>query len=484
MPPTVPGAPDVAARHGRVVAMPRPFLVRYTGLAGSALLAGAAYLGGAHQPWEPTVTPRTILAGHNGLALPLLWLFGTGLLIGAWLAGRRAVPSARWVWVTAGLWALPLLPFLPLGSYDAYSYACQGWQQAAGLDPYAGGVDLLGCPWADAVAPTWRAAPAPYGPVFLVLAAVAAKAGGSLTGTVAMLRLIAVLGVAAIGACLPSLARRCGVPVERALWLVLACPLVLTHLVSGTHNDAVMVALLVGGLAVAASGRAWPAGVLFGLAMGVKITAVVALPFAIFLIPRAWWRAGLELAGGAVGALAVVSLGSGLGLGWVGALAESGVSVQWTSPPTAIGMTLELCGVPHAVAVTRVLGIIALAGVLAWLFRRAWRGGDPLLHAGLALAATVLLAPVFHPWYAIWPLAVLAATLRPETRWLAVPCAVAAALCLPDGYNLALATKAQGAIGMTVFVGFLAWKVLHEANRDVDHLRAVRGGADPRLLEP
>ena len=30
-----------------------------------------------------------------------------------------------------------------------------------------------------------------------------------------------------------------------------------------------------------------------------------------------------------------------------------------------------------------------------------------LTGAGLALAATVLLAPVFHPWYATWPLAVL-----------------------------------------------------------------------------
>lgn len=72
--------------------------------------------------------------------------------------------------------------------------------------------------------------------------------------------------------------------------------------------------------------------------------------------------------------------------------------------------------------------------------------------AALALAVTVALAPVFHPWYLTWPLAVLAATLRKDTRWLVVPCAVASVLCLPDGYNLALATKAQGAIAMTVVV--------------------------------
>ncbi|MFC7533468.1 polyprenol phosphomannose-dependent alpha 1,6 mannosyltransferase MptB [Actinoplanes sp. GCM10030250] len=467
--------------------MPGPSLVRYAGLAGTLLLAVAAWQGGADTPWEPTVTPRTILAGQDGLLLPLTWLAGTLLLIGAWWIGRRIVPSVRWAYVTAGLWALPLLAFLPLGSYDVYSYACQGWQQAAGLNPYAGGVDLVGCPWADAVSPTWRTSPAPYGPVFLVLAAVAAKLGGSLTGTVALLRLIAVLGVVVIGWCLPVLARRAGADPARAVWLVLACPLVLIHLISGAHNEAVMVALILTGLTVAATGdstrRMLVAGVLLGLAVGVKATAIVVLPFAVLLFPGRFWRAAASLAGAAVAAVAVVSFGSGLGLGWVTGLAGSGVSVQWTAPPTAVGMTLELIGVPGAVAVTRIIGLVLLAVVLIVLWLRA-RSRDPLVHAGLALAATVLLAPVFHPWYALWPLAVLAATLRRDTLWLVAPCAVAAALCLPDGYNLALASKAQGAIAMTLLAGYLMWKVLHEANRDSSRLGVGHGGADRPRRDP
>ncbi|MEU4560867.1 polyprenol phosphomannose-dependent alpha 1,6 mannosyltransferase MptB [Actinoplanes sp. NPDC023936] len=462
--------------------MPRPFLVRYAGLAGSLLLAVAAWLGGASSPWKPNVTPGTIFAGENGVLLPVTWLVGTLLLIGAWWAGRRHVPSVRWAFVTAALWAAPLLPFLPLASYDVYSYACQGWQQAAGLDPYRGGLDLLGCPWPDAVSPTWRQTPAPYGPVFLVLAALAAKlGGGSLTVTVGLLRLIAVLGVVVIGWCLPVLARRAGVPPERAVWLVLACPLVPIHLISGAHNDAVMVALIVAGLTVAGAATTWPrmiaAGVLLGLAVGVKATAVVVLPFALLLLPGRLWRRVLALGGSALAALAGVSLAAGLGLGWVTGLSGSGVSVQWTSPPTAIGLTLELLGVPSAVPVTRVLGVIALAVVLAVLWVRAL-SRSPLHYAGLALAATVLLAPVFHPWYAIWPLAVLAATVLEETRWLVAPCAVAAALCLPDGYNLALVTKAQGAVGMTVLAGFLAWKVLYEAKSNSRRPGVAHGGGD------
>ncbi|GIM97434.1 polyprenol phosphomannose-dependent alpha 1,6 mannosyltransferase MptB [Actinoplanes toevensis] len=441
--------------------MPRPALVRYAGLAGSLLLAVSAYLGGAHSPWSPNITPGTIFAGANGVLLPLSWLAGTVLLVGAWWVGRRDVPSARWAYVTAGLWMVPLLPFLPLGSYDVYSYACQGWQQAAGLDPYAGGVDLLGCPWADAVSPTWTDSPAPYGPVFLLLAALAAKiGGGSLTVTVAVLRIVALLGVVLIAVSLPALTRRTGVPLKRAVWLALACPLVPIHLVSGAHNDAVMVGLILAGLALAAARRPLPAGALFGLAIGVKATAVVVVPFALLLVfSSRKWRPAAELLGGVVAALAVVSLVSGRGFGWITGLTGSGASVQWTSPPTAVGLTIGLFGV-DAVPVTRVIGIVLLAFVLVGLWWRALRGGDVWRNTGLAMAATVVLSPVFHPWYATWALALLAVTLREESRWVAAPAAVASVLCLPDGYNLALAVKTQGAVAMTVLIGYLGFKAI------------------------
>jgi alpha-1,6-mannosyltransferase len=178
-------------------------------------------------------------------------------------------------------------------------------------------------------------------------------------------------------------------------------------------------------------------------------------------------RPGVAIGGVAVAVLVAVSLATGLGPGWITGLTGSGASVQWTSPPTAVGMTVNLIAQPFgaawdAVPVTRVLGVVVLAAVLAGLWWRA-RRGDPLLDAGLALAATVALAPVFHPWYLLWPLAVLAATLRRDTRWLVVPCAVAAVLCLPDGYNLALATKAQGAVAMTALAAYVVVRWVRRA---------------------
>jgi hypothetical protein len=479
--------------------MTRLRLVRYGGLTGSVLLAVAAYLGGVFPGWTADVTPLSIWRGEGGPLLLLAWLAGTGLLVGGWWALRAGTPSVRWAYLTAGLWLAPLLVAPPLGSRDVYSYACQGAVYAAGADPYSDGVAALNCPWLDAVAPIWRDSPAPYGPLFVLLAGLAAGLGGSLVGTVAVLRLFAVLGVLIAAACLPGLARRAGVPPERAAWLVLGCPVVAVHLVAGAHNDAVMVGLLLASLLVVTSwpGLGWAllaGGALLGLAAAVKVTALVVLPFAALaatVVPSAGpnrvpalLRGGAWTIGGALAAMLAVAGISGLGVGWLGGLAHSGDSAQWTSVPTALGFTVDylgrMAGVDiDAVPVTRLLGLLALAGFLAALWWSTWRRAtastetgpmvdgpasvDPapariralLLGAGLALAATVALAPVFHPWYATWPLAVLAvAAVR--TAWFLVPCGIASVLTLPDGTNLARFTKAPGAIGVTVLVGVLA----------------------------
>ncbi|MDG4782943.1 polyprenol phosphomannose-dependent alpha 1,6 mannosyltransferase MptB [Micromonospora sp. WMMD961] len=466
---------------------------RYVGLAGAVLLAVAGHLGGALPDAPLGVTPASIWRAPDGPATLTCWLVGTALLVGAWWSLRDGAPSTGWAYVTAGLWALPLLVAPPMGSRDVYSYACQGWTYAHGVDPYAVGVAAAGCPWVDTVAPIWRDTAAPYGPVFVLLAAFAVSLGGGLTGTLVMLRVIAVAGLLLAAFCLPGLARAVGVPTRRAAWLALAGPLVGVHLIAGAHNDAVMLGLLLCGLLVAIRRPGWPAalllaGALLGLAVTVKATAVVVVPFAVLAgvrrpyTVRALVRDGGWLAGGLVGAVLVTSVLSGLGFGWVGGLTHSGDSEQWTSPPTAVGFVVDYAGAlagrdPQAVPVTRAVALLLLVGVLVVLWWRSWRHLRRLneiacppaerlrvvLHgAALALVATVVLSPVFHPWYATWPLALLALTAL-RTTWYALPAAVAAFLALPDGTNLARFTKAPGALAMTALLLTMLVLVLRRA---------------------
>ena len=338
-----------------MIAVPRYRIVRYAGLIGAVLLAVSAQFGGVLPRWQAAVTPVSIWQGEHGPLILSCWLLGTALLAGAWWAARDGVPSTRWAYVTVGLWLLPLLAVPPLGSRDVYSYACQGAVLRAGGNPYTTGVRELGCPWLASVSPTWQDSPAPYGPVFVLLAGLAVAVGGTLAGTLAMLRLYALLGVGLTALCLPALARRCGVPPQRALWLLLGCPIVAVHLVSGAHNDALMVGLVAAGLlvAVARPGRPLPlfaAGVLLGLAVGVKATAGVVVPFAMLAAlagpyrTRTLLRDGAPVAAGAAFAVLAVTGASGLGWGWVDGLARSGDSVQWTSPSTAFGLTVDYAG--------------------------------------------------------------------------------------------------------------------------------------------
>ncbi|QOC90955.1 polyprenol phosphomannose-dependent alpha 1,6 mannosyltransferase MptB [Micromonospora craniellae] len=518
--------------------------VRYVGLLGAVALTISAYTGGA----LPDATTNRVWHSEGGPLTVLLWLLGTTAMVGAWWALRGGAPSTGWAARTAALWTVPLLFSAPLGSRDVYSYACQGWVYADGGDPYATGVAEAGCPWLDAVAPVWRDTAAPYGPFFVLLAALAVVLGGGLAGTLVLLRILALAGLLLAALCLPGLARAAGVPPARATGLLLACPLVGVHLVSGAHNDAVMLGLLLLGLLLlvrrpdrsvgplpGAAGSsvvgAGPgaaglpvvgvllvAGVLLGLAVSVKATAVVVLPFAALAAVRgrytvsALLRDGGTLAAGVLGALLVSSLVSGLGLGWIGGLGSSGDSVQWTSPPTAVGMIVDYLGgpvglPPVGVPVARVVALVLLAVLLVLLWWHTWsalrRSGDTalsglpgagalgvgsssvglpaeagagaigvgegrhrvvLLGAGLALAFTVVLAPVFHPWYATWPLAVLAVAAT-RTTWFVVPSALASFLALPDGTNLARLVKAPGAVAMTLLVVVLAVRFLPRLRR-------------------
>ncbi|GIH04969.1 hypothetical protein Rhe02_30360 [Rhizocola hellebori] len=473
-------------------------------MAGAVLLAAAAALAGAHPGGDPGAGFRTggFAAVPASFSVGLVcWLAGGVVLTVAWW--KLPTPNLRTVLLTGALWALPILFAPPLGSRDVYAYACQGWLWNHGQDPYAVGVQAGGCPWFEAVPQLWWQTPTPYGPLAIALSGLAAAAGNLVTGII-VLRLLAVASVLVLAWQAPKLAVHCGLSPASAAWLGVVTPLILVHGLSAAHNDLLVAALVVTALTIAATnrsaalaagrrheeaavsgksrfwgaakpriprsrdghgaaqgaraglwGRAVVVGVVLAGAVAVKVTAIAVVPFVFILLGRRWWAA----AAGVVGGFAGLSLATGLDLGWVQALRGTGELAQWSSVPTAVGMTIGYLLRPFGfapegpIAVARVVGVAALAvlgiSLLFWAWRHRTGTQKIVVASGLALAATAILGPVFYPWYAITPLAVLAASATDKRRWLAAATVICTFLTLPNGLGVPVLTKAVGAFAVT-----------------------------------
>ncbi|MDR7325811.1 MULTISPECIES: polyprenol phosphomannose-dependent alpha 1,6 mannosyltransferase MptB [Catenuloplanes] len=458
----------------------RPIMVggvpRWLGFAGAVMLALGGTTAGA-LPYQQAADR----AGMVGVGLVVAYA-GLALLVVAWWRLGAENPAARSMQITLGLWAAPLVVAPPLFSRDVYSYLAQGRMFAQGMDVYLYGPSSLGGPLAAEVPGIWQHTPAPYGPLFLAVAAVVTTLTGThvIAGVFGM-RLVAVAGVALMAFAVPVLARRLGVSPGAALWLGVLNPLVLTHLVAGAHNDALMLGLLGAGLAVMVSrrpGAVWPMlGVaLVTLAALVKAPAALALPFCALLwaqraqrtpAERERWpimaflrTAPLTVLVAAAAAIVVHAL-AGTGVGWILALDTPTVVHNWMSMSTTAGaLTAQLLdaigsGVAHhAVPFWRGVGLAAAVGcgLLVWVRARVL---GPVYAVGLGLLAVVLLGPVVHPWYLLWGVLLVAAGAphavdSPVRRWVALGSSLLAVLVVPTGGPTSAVDVAVGLTGGAV----------------------------------
>lgn len=405
------------------------------GTAGSILLAvGGLGAGAMPAGYDGPLRGQVVLS-------TALCAIGVLLVLAAWWHLRRA-DSPRLVLRAAGLWALPLLVGPPLFSRDVYAYAGQARLVVLGLDPYTAGPASVPGPLSAGIDGVWADKPSPYGPLFLWLAGQLERVTGEhVVAAVLGLRLLAVAGLVLVAWGLPRLAAAHGVPPARALWLGLANPLVLLHLVAGAHNDALMIGLLVAGVAVAMTtrlpARLVAAAVLVTLAALVKAPAAAGLaflPLTVRGVPERV-RAALAVAATAAATAFLVTAATGLGWGWVHTLDAGSARLSLFSPVTGLGLILDqLAG--GALDVVLLLGVLAGLAVSALLLLRADRLG-PVRALGFALVAVVVLGPTVQPWYLLWGLVLLAAVVGRRTATaFAATCAVLCLLVLPSGRHL------------------------------------------------
>lgn len=418
--------------------------------------------------------------GH-GLVLSsvLLWV-GVAVMLVAWLGlGRRVINGTVTEYTliaTTGFWLAPLLLSVPVFSRDTYSYLAQGALLRDGFDPYVVGPVENPNPLLDDVSPIWSATTAPYGPAFILIAKlVTILVGDNVVVGTMVLRLCMLPGLALLIWAAPRVARRVGGSAPAALFLAVLNPLVIIHLMGGVHNEMLMVGLMIAGIAVTLERHHLAGITLVALAAAVKATAVIALPFLVWvwmrrlrerrgsarldeaepkLEPRherpGYPAAGAFAAAAIVSALIVVAVFAllstlaGVGLGWLTALLAGNVKIiNWLTVPTAAANVIHAVGGLFApvnfyavLHITRITGVAVIAVVLSVLWWRS-RRDERTAVAGIAWAMliVVLFVPAALPWYYTWPLAVAATVVRSPTAIAAIAAASTWIMVIfkPDG---------------------------------------------------
>src|SRR5271170_164786 len=258
-------------------------LITVGGLGAGSTKQHDPLLGSLHLSW--------LRYGH-GLVLSsvLLWI-GVALMLIAWLwLGRRVLAGDANEFVmraTTAFWLAPLLLSVPVFSRDTYSYLAQGALLRDGFDPYAVGPVANPNTLLDNVSPIWTITTAPYGPVFIMVAKLVTMVVGNhvIVGTM-LLRLCMLPGLALLIWATPRLAHQLGSSGPIAMWICVLNPLVLIHLMGGVHNEMLMVGLMAAGIALMFQGRHALGVALLTVAIAVKATAGIALPFMVWV----WMR--------------------------------------------------------------------------------------------------------------------------------------------------------------------------------------------------
>jgi alpha-1,6-mannosyltransferase len=477
----------------------RPALL---GCLGAALITAGGLGAGStrvHDPLLESLHLSWLRFGHGLVVSSVLLWVGVALMLIAWLwLGRRVIDrsaSELTLIATTGFWLAPLLLSVPVFSRDTYSYLAQGALLRDGFDPYLVGPVENPNPLLDNVSPIWTTTTAPYGPAFILIAKfVTMLVGNDVVAGTMVLRLCMLPGLALLIWAAPRVARHLGASGAVALWICVLNPLVLIHLMGGVHNEMLMVGLMMAGIALTYERQHVLGVTLVAVAVAVKATAGLALPFLVWVWARHLRdrgeehlrdREGKPRPAGAlraftmattssvlifVAVFAVLSWLAGVGLGWLTALAGSVKIINWLTLPTAVANLVNVFGgllFPvnfYAVLdVTRIAGIVIIAlslPLLWWRFRHDDR--EALTGIAWAMIVLVLFVPAALPWYYAWPLAVISALAqsRPAIAAIAGFSTWIMVIFKPDGSH-GMYSWLQ--VGFATTCAAVAWYSLHRA---------------------
>jgi alpha-1,6-mannosyltransferase len=373
-------------------------------VSGSVLALAAAAPRSAFLSQGTTALPAWIYGPLSGLSFHAttaqFYIAMVAMTVG-YVGVLALVGHLRARWVIGGIVAMHAVFLLapPLLSTDVFNYLIYARMGVVHhLDPYA--VD----PAVVRHDPVfrfihWRHALSAYGPLFTL----GSYPLGWLSPAAALWSLKLVTGLASLGcvALVWRVADRLG---RSPLWTAAVFglnPMLLVWTVGGAHNDVFMLLGILGGVALVLSRREALGGGAVAAAVAIKASAGIAIPF-IVLGARHRWRAlagvgaGLAVAAG-IAYVAFTDHAAGL----FTALGNDRRMTAFDSVPNELARLFGLRGITHQV---RMVSLVALVVILAWLVVRVWRGADWIAACGWAALALVALSSWFLAWYTVWPL--------------------------------------------------------------------------------
>jgi hypothetical protein len=373
--------------------------------AGIAVLALVAACAGLAWPDDSPLVPQDGGRHVGEQAFAVAFLVCAVVAYAAYVGGvvlvRRAGLRLR-VAVALAI-AIQLVPLAAplLLSTDAWAYWAYGRIAAvAGGNPYRDPPEKFADDAAfEHVGADWRDTTSVYGPAYTLASEPLALVAGESEDAAAWI--YKALAAAGLVGCTLLAARLSPRPAAAAV-LVGWNPLLAIHFAGGGHNDAWVVALVLGALTLGAAGRPRLAAVAWVLAIFVKW-----VPLLFWLLRAVEARAvrrRVDHVGFALTVVAVVVLATWrYGRHWLLALGPLAANANQETR-FALPHRLQDAGAPRWLAV----GLLAAAFVLAyaWLLREAARGRARL---GLAAALLLLAVPYLAPWYVVWAVPLAAA---------------------------------------------------------------------------
>jgi hypothetical protein len=252
---------------------------------------------------------------------------------------------------------------------------------------------------------TWHRLQSPYGPLFTALTYLLPL--GSLSLSYWLIKTLTVLASLGFLALVWHCAKALGRDPRFVLVFVAFNPIYLVYAIGGFHNDFFMLIPSMAAIAFLLARRDRSAGAVLMLAVAVKFTAILLLPFLLVAVWPSRERVRRILGGAVIGAIPLIALSLILFGFSLPNLQDQSTLLTDYSIPNTIGLVIGGGGTP---TLLRVMDLLAVAAVL-WLL---WRRGDWISRAGWATLALLATLAWLMPWYVIWvaPLAALGSSVR------------------------------------------------------------------------